>query len=169
MSTKTIDIAMAEGYYGQLAENFRKAALRGLRSAALRTQQEIVLRIIPSRSPKPVDRAASGYLGGWRTYPIENGAVVENKETHAAFIEYGVAASNVRITRRMIQMLSEWFVRKGYASAADAKDSVWGLAKKMQQRGIFNNGQGFGILKEAVEKHIPGFIKAEIAREIARL
>src|SRR5512146_3174502 len=108
--SKTIDLQDAAAYFGVLKNNYRQAAIRGLRSAALRAQQEIVLRIIPSRSPKPVDRAASGYLGGWRTYPIEDGAVIENQETHAAFIEYGVKAENVKISRRMIQMLTEWFI-----------------------------------------------------------
>ena len=167
--SKSIDLSMAEAHFAGLADQMRKAALRGLQSAALRTQQEIVLRIIPSRSPKPVDRAASGYLGAWRTYPIPEGAVIENPETHAAFIEYGVRAENVKIGRRMIQALMEWFIRKGYAGPAGAKEAAWGLAKAMQRRGIFNQGQGFGILKEAVEKHVPKFIQEEIAREIARL
>ena len=169
MSTKVITLANAEVYIDTLQTNIRKAAIRGLQSAALRAQQEITLRIIPSRSPKPVDRGAAGYLGGWHTYPLPDGAIIENNEPHAPFIEYGVAAANVKLGRRMILMLTEWFIRKGYATAADAKDAAWGLAKTMMKRGIFNNGKGFGILKEAVENRIPQFIREEIARELARL
>jgi hypothetical protein len=169
MGTVTLDLVDAAPYFANLQQSkFREAALRGLLSAAERTQQEIVLRIIPSKSPSPVDRAASGYLGGWRSYAVSDGAVVENLETHAAFIEYGV--KNVRIGGQMIRALAAWAVRKGVASQADALQAAWGIAKRMQARGgIFNSGQGFGILKEATEQHVPRFLREEVARELGRL
>jgi hypothetical protein len=166
---KTIDLDQAESHFASLQGKAKEAALRGLVSAGVRTLQEIVLRIIPSRSPKPVDRAAAGYLGGWKTYPVPDGAIVENLETHAAFIEWGVKASDVRIGRRMILALSQWGVRKGYVTAEESLSFAWALAKRMQQRGIFNGGIGFRILEEAINKHIPKFIEEEIAKELEKL
>ncbi|HOA00798.1 MAG TPA: hypothetical protein PKI27_00670 [Dermatophilaceae bacterium] len=167
MTTYTLRLDQVAGHFEKVQGDMRKAAMRGLLSAAQRTQQEIVLRIIPTRSPKPVDRAASGYLGGWRARPTEDGAVIENLETHAAFIEYGV--KNVKVGARMIRMLSEWAVRKGLATAEDAVAHAWAIARLMRNRGIFNGGQGFGILKEATEKHVPRFVREEVARELQRL
>lgn len=168
MTTTTIDLKDAEKHFDKLSVDMQKAALRGLLSAAQRAQQEIMLRIIPSRSPKPVDRAASGYLGGWRVRPAPDGAWLENLETHAAFIEYGVRA--IKPGQMMIRMLAAWVVRKGLASVEESTSVAWAIVTIMKSRGgIFNRGKGFGILKEAREKHIPRFIKEEVAREVDRL
>jgi hypothetical protein len=76
----------------ELNEKWRKAAVRGLQSAAARGVQDIVTRIIPARTPQPVDRGI--YRAGWRFYPAPDGAVIECFEPHAIFIEDGVRAEN---------------------------------------------------------------------------
>lgn len=150
----------------ELKAKWRAAAILGLQSAAARGVQDIIVRIIPSRTPQPVDRGV--YRSGWRFYPAPNGAVIECFEPHAVLIEDGVRASNVKIGRAMIQALAEWVKRKGIASGDEAESVAWAIAKSMKRRGIFNRGKGMGILAELVEKYLPGYVQEEVAREVAR-
>jgi len=162
----TIDLSQAEAFFGKMDANIRKAAITRLRKAAVLTFQEITLRIIPARSPTP--RNKGSFFGGWRVEELPDGAMVYNSEKHAAFIEYGVRAGNVKSGQRMIQALAEWAVQKGYVERGEALEFAWGLANRMKLRGIFGPA-GFGILKEAVEKHIPRLIRLEVEREIANV
>lgn len=153
------------GLLGTVRERWFKAAVRGLQSAAARGVQTIVVQIIPSRSPMPVDRAT--FKAGWRAWPAPDGAVIENFEPHAILIEKGVRGENVKIGRKMIDALTEWAIRKRIvADEKEAKRFAWALAKKMKQRGIFRGGRGFGILQELVERYLPDYIAEEVAREI---
>jgi hypothetical protein len=153
-------------FFEDTEKGLRRAALRGLLSAAHRGVQTILVRIIPSRSPMPVDRGI--YRAGWKAWATEDGAVIENLEPVAIFVEEGVRGSNVKIGRAMIQALAAWVVRKGIAGADEATGVAWAIAKRMQARGIFAGGQGFGILRELVDKDIEGFMVEEIEREVAK-
>lgn len=150
----------------KLKEKWRKAAVLGLQSAAARGVQDIITRIIPSRTPQPVDRGV--YRSGWRFYPAPDGAVIECFEPHAILIEDGVRAGNVKIGKKMIDALAEWVQRKGIVSGDDARGVAWAIAKSMQRRGIFNKGKGMGILAELVDKYQPGYVEEEVAREVER-
>lgn len=149
----------------ELGARWNKAAVRGLQSAAARGVQDIITRIIPSRTPQPVDRGI--YRAGWRFYPAPDGAVIECFEPHAIFIEDGVRAQNVKIGRAMIRALTEWVARKGIVSADEAENVAWAIAKAMKKRGIFGK-QGMGVLRELVEKYLPGYVEEEVARELER-
>jgi len=151
----------------KLQEKWRKAAVLGLQSAAARGVQDIVTRIIPSRTPQPVDRGV--YRSGWRFYTAPDGAVIECFEPHAILIEDGVRAGNVKIGKKMIDALAEWVQRKGIVSGDEARGVAWAIAKSMQRRGIFNKGKGMGILAELVDKYLPNYVEEEVAREVERV
>ncbi len=150
----------------ELRAKWREAAILGLQSAAARGVQDIIVKIIPSRTPMPVDRGI--YRSGWRFYPAPDGAVIECFEPHAILIEDGVRASNVKIGRAMIKALAEWATRKGLVSGEDAEKVAWAIAKSMKKRGIFNHGKGMGILAELIDKYLPNYVQEEVAREIER-
>ena len=162
----SIDIKIA----GELIDAYEKrliaASRRGLYSAALLGVQRILTRIIPSRSPQPVDRGV--YKSGWRALMEDDGAVIENLEPSAILIEEGVRGGNVKIGRLMLTALAAWVVRKGIAGADEAPQVAWAIAKSMKARGIFGGGAGLGILRELVEKDISKIMSDEIAREIKR-
>ena len=165
----SVDLKNAGGLIDEYEKRIMTAANRGLYSAALLGVQRILTRIIPSRSPQPVDRGV--YRSGWRANPEMDGATIENLEPTAILIEEGVRAGNVKIGRLMIDALASWVVRKGIASAPEARGVAFAIANRMKQRGIFGGaygGQGLGILRELVEKDIPGLMAAEVAREIKR-
>jgi hypothetical protein len=161
----------------EIAEENREKASKGLLMAAQRTVAHIVGEIIPGLEHPPVDRGL--YRAGWRAKKDGTGAVVENVAPHAAFIEYGVRGSNVKIGRAMIDALTAWVKRKGIggrtvtskvgamrrvkASDGDARQIAWAIAKTMQRQGIFNKGQGLRVLEKAQER-IPGFIREEVKR-----
>lgn len=170
---KVVSLGQAGVAVDLLDKAMREAAIRGLRSAAARGVQVIVTQIIPSRTPQPVDRSV--YRAGWRAVASMgsegggrwNAADIYNAEPHAAHIEYGVRAANVKIGRVMIQALTAWVQRKGIAKGAEAVGAAWAIAKAMQKRGIF--GRGLGILTELVEKRLPTIIKEEVERELAQV
>ena len=172
-TTVKIDLAEAGAYFGQaMPAAIRKAALRGLLSAATRLHQIIITQIIPARSPQPVDRGV--FLAGWRAYLSTEGgqecAIIENRELHAAVIENGVRAANVKGGRRVRAILAEWALRKQYVgNAAEANAFAFNLIRKMKRRGIFNGGQGFGILREATDSYAPRVLAEEVARELAAM
>ena len=163
----SVDLSEAAGYLDKVEAGMRAAAIRGLRSAALRCVQIIVTEIIPSRSPQPVDRGV--FRAGWRSETLEDGATIENNEPHAVFIEEGVRGANVKIGKKMLEALAEWALRKKLAGdAAAAKKVAWAVAKAAKRRGIFGGGQGLGILAELLERRVEKIVQEEVAREIER-
>jgi hypothetical protein len=166
----TIDLAQAGEHFDKLGKEMREAAKRGLVSAAERALQVILTQIIPSRSPEPRDMGT--YRAGWHVDPHEpeDGATIYNDEPHAIFIEEGVQASNVKIGEEMLQMLSEWAIRKGLAAdEEEALDVAWAVARAAQRRGIFGDGEGLGIMRELVEQHLDRIIEQEVEREMRRV
>jgi hypothetical protein len=162
----TYDLSEAGEMIDHLGTQLESAARRGLLSAAHRGVQEIVTQIIPTKSPTPVDRRI--YAAGWRVDPQPDGPVIENNEPHAPMIEFGVKGANVKVGRAMLTALAAWAVRKGIATQANAISAAWAIARRLQQRGIFNNGQGLGVLTELVEKRIDRIISEEVSREIEK-
>lgn len=166
MPDRTIKLEEAEQLFDELQSSMKQAALRGLVSAAQRLVQEIVLRIIPSKTPQPVDRGI--FRAGWRAYPEVDGATIENLETHAAFIEWGVRGENVKIGSGMIEAIREWILRKGIADPDEATRVAFAIAVTARKFGIFHGGQGFRILESAL-KLAPDIMREEIENEIRRL
>jgi len=169
MSYTFIDLKFAQYYLERIGDELDPACVRGMQSAAMRALQVIVTRIIPARTPQPVDRGV--YRAGWRAVPEPTGAVLENLEAHAPLIEYGVRAENVKIGRAMIEALAAWVPRKGLASEPkQAVKIAWAIAKAMKKRGIFNypGRQGLGIVDELLRDWLPSILRDEIGYEIVR-
>jgi hypothetical protein len=163
-----IDLSQAPAWFAALGEKkLRPAALIGLYGAALRSVQAIQTVIVPSLTPQPVDRGL--FRAGWHAFKTFDGAVVENIQPHAAFIEWGVRGGAVKIGPAMIRALTEWVERKRLASGKDAISAAWAIARSMQARGIFRGGQGFRILETLREWYLSRFVEEEIAREIERV
>jgi len=163
----TIDLKDAEKHFEEAGERMLKAAIKGLHSAASSSVQVITTRIVPSLTRQPVDRGL--YRAGWRAIAEKDGATIENNEPHAAFIEYGVRGSHVKIGARMIVALTEWVTRKGLASGKEAVRAAWAIAKSMQRRGIFNGGSGLQILYTLEQKYLSNIVEEEVAREIEKV
>ena len=178
----TFRLEETDKWMALVSVTMREAALKGLYSAALRTQAHIVNDIIPATIPEPVARGA--YRAAWQTARFPNGAMVFNTIPYASCIEYGVRAENVKIGRKLIDALVEWIHMKGIgAKTATGKNGIqriqkpsdmekrsiaWAIAKSLQKKGIFNGGKGLKILQRA-EASIPKFIKEEVNREIRKV
>lgn len=109
----TLTIKEAANYFGKsgpIAVQMRKAAHKGLMSAALRMKQVLVTREIPKTMPAPVDKGI--YRAGWQVEKLPNGAAVYNAVPYAVFIEYGVSAGNVVASKKFQIALAEWVRRK---------------------------------------------------------
>lgn len=168
---RVIKLKDAAQHFKLQGEQMVKAAQRGLLKAGERGVQKIVVEIIPSRSPQPVDRGV--YKAGWKTERIDaNTVAIFNPESHAVFIEFGVRAENVKIGMALIRSLSEWVLRKGMAEDDKKAASIaWAIAMKMQRVGIFNKRQGGGlrVLEELNNEHIDAICKEEIEHELRRV
>ena len=161
-----IDLKDYNVFIGGIQNNLKTSAVRGVRSAAIRLMNEITLRIVPNIVPEPIDRGL--YRSGWKTQSIPNGAIIYNTEEHSAFIEHGVEANNVKISRLMIEALQGWLIRKGFSSKKDSLNNAFGLAVNLKKSGIFNRGKGFHPLQLALDKYAQEFIGEEITNEIAK-
>jgi hypothetical protein len=163
-----VDLKDAGTWAEGLQPRLRAAAVRGLWSAAARGVQTIVGEIIPARVPEPFDRGT--YKAGWRAVNEPDGALIQNLEPHAAHIELGVRAANVKIGAKLIQALASWAERKGLVKKGGGVRIAWAIAKTMRKRGIFNRDgkQGLGILKQLVERDLDKIVAEEIDREVAR-
>lgn len=165
-----IPLEDAADWFGDLPSRIARAAQDGLVQAGLRGVQIIITRIIPSRSPKPMDRGV--YRAGWRIdkrgFSNQARVFIENIEPHAAFIEYGVRPENVKVGAAMIRALTEWCLRKGLAnSEAEATGIAWAIARSMQKRGIFKGTSGgLGVLAEFMKDYAKTVIAEEVSRSI---
>lgn len=169
MADVVIDLKDAAKWFDVTEKAARKAAMRGLLSAALRSVQTIITVIIPSRSPPPVDKG--GYLAGWHAVKNPEGAEFFNASYEAPFVEDGVRAENVKPGRAMIAAITEWATRKGLAADADEARSVaFAIAQNMKRLGIFNRGsKGLGIMRELVDKYLDQYVAEEVEREMAKV
>jgi len=165
----TIDLADVPQHLKKLEGDMKEAAVRGLRSAALRGVSIIITQIVPARSPAPIDRGA--YRAGWKADVNDppDGATIYNDEANAALIENGVDPGSVKPGYAMIENLTEWALRKGIAAdEEEAVEIAWSIANSARSRGFFYPG-GLGILRELVDQHLPRIIEEEVKRELGRL
>lgn len=174
----TVQLVDASRWVGRMSDAMLAGARRGLRKAAERGVQKIVVEIIPSRSPSPVDRGV--YKAGWKTQVIDEDTVsIMNPETHAIFIEEGVRPENVKPGFAMRKALYEWVLRKGIASNEQEAISItWAIAMKMKKTGIFRlkggkgaaikGGRGLRVLAELKQLYLNDLLKGEIVREVNR-
>lgn len=172
-------LSEAGRFISALARTNRAAAERGLFAAAVRAVGYIQAEVIPSLTPVPTARGV--WRAAWRAEKTEGGARFFNDAPHAPFIEDGVRGQNVKIGRAMIQALAEWVRMKGIggrqtvgksgrakftkATADEALSIAWAIAKTLQRKGIFNSGEGFGVMKKAREQ-LPRFVREEVLREL---
>jgi hypothetical protein len=164
-----------------IKKDVHKAAMEGLLAAAYRVVAHIVSTVIPSRPHPPVDRGA--YRAGWRARKDREGAIVENVAPHAAVVEYGARAANIKIGRAMITALAAWVKRKGIggrivtskdgstrhikATNTEATSIAWAIAMSMKKKGIFPP-KGLRVLEEA-SKEIPKYMREEIGRRLEKI
>ena len=168
MAATVVQLKDAARFFDVKEKEARKAAKRGLLSAALRSVQTIVAVIIPSRVPAPVDRGA--FNAGWRAVETPDGAMFFNPTFQAPLIEDGVRGSSVKVGRAMIDALSAWAERHGLAKdPKEARSVAFAMANAMRRAGIFNRGgRGLGIMRELVERYLDRFVREEVEREMTR-
>jgi|TARA_Y100000034_G_C6876919_1_gene401210 hypothetical protein len=167
MPAVKIDLKDAGNFMEKVVSKaIREGAKKGLYSAALRMVSIIQTRIIPQTTPKPIDRGI--YRAGWVAGQDNDGsAYYENTVPHAAMIEHGVRASNVRIGTAMIDSLTEWVQRKGIASGPTARKVAWAIALNVARgKGIFGP-DGLQIMGKA-NKQLAKVVEQEVAREVDR-
>jgi hypothetical protein len=141
--------------------------MRGVLSAAYRTVEEIQGRIIPDLQPQPVDQGL--YRSSWRAEPTDVGADLVNTAPYASIIEWGARAENIKISRVMIDMLTEWVQRKGLVGKGEgpqaARSVAWAIAVSMKTKGIFNRD---GVQGLRVGQRGAAFFRTIVSGEIAR-
>lgn len=186
MPVHKFDISEAEEVARYLGFSIDKAAKRAILSLALRMVQHITTWLIPRENPQPVDRGA--YRAGWRAKKTPEGAEVRNTLPHAAIIEFGARAENIKPGKKMIDALEAWVLRKGVgmsrtpartkmtrkemkaARQSEARKVAWAIAMGMLKRGIFNREDergGLRILEKALKISKWAFAD-ELKREIER-
>lgn len=155
----TIPLRMAASWLDRVHTDVRGAALKAALSATQIGVRDIKGVIIPGMPHPPVGRGT--YRDGWRYFRIPEGARIENRVyPQAPLIEFGVRGSSIKIGRAMIIALSEWIAMKGLAfkNPGDTLEGVaWAIAKSMQKRGIFNEGDSHGF--HIIDKAIPAMLK----------
>ncbi len=165
MPARVIKLEDAHKWVDRFEAAHVKAARRGLLSAAAKAVAEIKAQIIPALIPEPTNRGT--YKAGWDFGEDDDGAWYGNNLPHAALIEYGVRAGNVRVGRKMIDALTEWVQMKGLGSGPAARRIAWMISTSQKMRGVFNNGKGFRVM-EKMNKRLPRIIEAEVKRELKR-
>lgn len=183
-----IDIKDHAEFSKYLKMGLDKSIHRALLSTATRMVSHINVEIIPNIKPRPpVDRGT--YRAGFRVRSISDKRVLLfNSVPHAPFIDWGVRATSVKISRAMIDALAGWVKRKGVGAksssvktkklnkpnAKDARSIAWAIAKSMKKKGIFTGSGGgfFGntglqILQRAVFK-FDHFFREELTREMKK-
>ena len=170
-----IDIKDSDVLIKRLGERFEKAKQAGIYSAANRLLQHIVTVVVPGEKPPPTDQGL--YNASWEIEQIRNGAILFNTAPHAAVIEHGARAENIKVGRKMIDALAEWVVRKGLlgkgkgsiqtrSQEQEAQSTAWAIAQNMRKRGIFNrDAEGLHIAEKASKK-APQFVIEEIKAEL---
>jgi hypothetical protein len=154
---------------GPLSKKLKAGAVKGLLSAALRAQQDIIARVIPSMAPHmPVDRGT--YKAGWQVEKMPYGAALYNAVPHAAYIEYGVGATKVVPSYKAHKNIAEWAQRKlGGLDAKKAWEVAGAILWSLRRTGIFNRGRGLRILENYSRRTLPGVIKSEVEKELTKV
>jgi hypothetical protein len=171
MPTQVMSLREAGVYFapmGPFAKEMRKAAAKGLFSAALRAKQDIVARVIPNQPRVPVDRGI--YKAGWQVEKLPDGAAIYNAVPYAIIIENGVPPGNVKAGGRARLNIAEWARRKFGGLDANAAWEVAGrIITAMRKRGIFQGGKGLRILEKYSRDTLPNIIKREVEAELNKV
>jgi len=167
MATVQVTITPADfaKYMERLGAGFYPAAIRGIRSGAMRA-----IPVLQRRTQDAPPASANGSVGAfntgmykasWRTSNIDNGVSVSNIQPYAAVIEGGRRPSPV--SREGIKNLQVWAQRKLGLSAEEAKSAAFAIAKTLQKKPLrARNVMGGGV------EEISDLIFEEIDHEIER-
>lgn len=172
MSSFVVPLSRAAARFEQLGKEMQVVVFQGLIAAGAHGLRVLVIEILPSRIPQPVDRGV--FRAGWKLRVGPDYVEIYNDEAHAIFIEEGVRGSNVKPGRAMLEALASWALRKGLASdAKEATSIAWAIARSMQKKGIFvGRGpykEGLGLLKQLVDWRLDGIIETEVLRALGQL
>jgi hypothetical protein len=157
MTTKNVTAEQFAAILETLPEQFTEAAIRGLRSAAMRLEGWVVDEI---RTAEPHPAVAQGELAGSVvTTTVDDGAIVKVEAPHGAFMEEGT-----RPHFPPLQPLEDWVRVKGFAKTdAEVKRIAYAVALKIAQFGIAPRH----FFAKAVRRlEVAQVIPTEIAREL---
>lgn len=190
MSTHVVTLDGFARELRKLPKTAERAMVRGLRSAALRTQGQVVVEIDTAKPYPAVDRGTLRRSVGVDNHP--DGALLSVDAPYAAAMEYGT-----RPFFPPLAPLEEWVQRKGLAgkkprfSMRKAEREGGGLGKldfmTRKEVGLNRHQQeiksiayaiALKISKEGIEpRHffakamakVPGFLRVEIDKELEKL
>lgn len=190
MSTHHVTLAGFERDLRKLPQTAKRAMIRGLRSAALRTKVEVVIQIDTAKPYPAVDRGTMRRSVGVDNHP--DGALLSVDAPYASSIEHGT-----RPFFPPLQPIEDWVIRKGLAGKkpktrmrksereggglgtlnylerkataasqfnTEVKSIAYAIALKISKEGI----EPRHFFKKAMEM-APKFLRAEIDRELEKL
>jgi hypothetical protein len=148
-------------------EKSKQAMRRGLVRAALRMVSEIVSVEIPARVPSPVDRGV--YRAGWRV-DLASDVTVINSVEYADKIENGISPGELQRTPELLDAITAWVVRKQIVQMGmNARSVAWRIVSALINNGVYNRGEGLGIMRAVVEDgRLEKFIREEVSAEMNR-
>lgn len=177
----TIQLSAASSWVDKVGKNLHKAALDAAHSAVLRGERDIKSGAL---GKVPANRGT--YKAGWHSIRMPWGARLYNQTyPQAPIIEHGVPPENVKVSRAMIEALSEWaamnrksvfkktktYIAKSRESVellsqtSDVRSAAWAIAMSIKKKGLFRGEGGFGL--HFIDKVTPVLI-AEFKAAFAR-
>lgn len=190
MSVHTVSLEGLASDLRRLPERARKAMVRGLFSAALRTKAEVVIQIDTTKPFPPIDRGTMRRSVDVDRHP--DGALLSVGVPYAAVMEHGtrpffpplqpledwverkgLAGKRPRVRMRKSEKeggglgKAEFLERKATAAAqyqSEIKSIAYAIALKISREGIAPRH----FFAKAMEK-VPVFLRQEIEREMERL
>lgn len=160
MTSRAVTLPQFREILKELPEKFEQAAVRGLRSAALRLEGFAVEEIT---NAEPYPAVATGELArSVVTTRVDDGAIVKVEAPHGVFMEEGT-----RPHFPPLQPLEDWVRVKGFATdEAAVRRIAWAIAEKIARDGIAPRH----FFAKAVRRLEQGqIIPTEIAREMNRI
>ena len=150
-------------YLPRIARRIEDAAVRGMRSAALRAKIEVI-REIDTASPYPAVNTG-GLRQSVQVINLPNGAEVVVDAPHAPFLEEGT-----RPFWPPLEPLVAWVIRKGLAPSLGDPDEQERFAIQVAraiQYAIASRGiEPRHFLAKAMVR-MPAIVQAEVGRELA--
>ena len=157
MTTRSVTADQFAAIMEGLPEKFEQAAIRGLRSAAMRLEGMVVDEI---RTAEPNPAVAQGELASSVvTTRVEDGSIVKVEAPHGAMMEEGT-----RPHFPPLQPLRDWARVKGFATDDESADRIaWAVAIKISKHGIAPRHFFAKAVRRFEEAQI---IPTEITREL---
>ena len=173
MATVTLNMTPAEwaAYMLRLGRNYMPAALRGVRSGAMRCVGIVQRRTDFAPPASGYDGRAIGavdtgaYKAAWQTTPLPNGAQLHNSRPYAAVIEHGRRPAPVG--KAGIQNLEQWAHRKLKLSGDAATSAAYAIAKTLHERPLRERSVMTGGL-DAMETAARDEVQRELEKELTR-